>query len=363
MSWQSEVLSRLEPKLQAVQAIDGFHWSILVQSADTGSCGTATTKFEAATKALAELVERISINDSSRFRLEYATAEELDEPDWFQWPSPNGRLDSSLGNARMYWIEGCELETGRQRFLPAHLVFIRWNRSEPWEFRPPISVGAAVHSDKQLALENARDELLEHHTKMLYFFAGRLGEEFKVSGDHHLHDSYEALQRLNVVPYFYRMSIPRGIDVYVSYLESSDIPRLTVGSGTTPEKALAEALQLRLGLESYAKHHEGDDKSVSHDQITDGTTRGLYWGCSEQRTPRERMQPGILSEVELGPSGPYFMVDLTEGLASEVGLHAVKVVAPSSLMVFFAEQEYPGWLTLARTYLRECAYTFPHPFH
>lgn len=248
MSWQSDVLSRLEPKLQAVQAIDGFHWSILAQSADTdtGSCGTATTKFEAATKALAELVERISISDSSRFRLEYATAEELDEPDWFQWPSPNGRLDSSLDSARMYWIEGCDLETGRQRFLPAHSVFIRWDRSEPWEFRPPIPVGAAVHSDKQLALENARDELLEHHTKMLYFFAGRLGEEFKISGDHHLHDSYEALQRLNVVPYFYRMSIPRGIDIYVSYLES---------------------------------------------------------------------------------------------------------------------QEYPGWLTLARTYLRECAYTFPHPFH
>lgn len=363
MSWQSAVISRLKPKLQAVQAIDGFHWSVMAQSTDAGSCGTATTKFEAATKALAELVERISICDSYRFRLEYATAEELDESDWFQWLSPNGQLDSSLSDEKMYWIEGCELETGQQRFLPAHLVFIRWHRSEPWEFRRPISVGAAVHSDKRLALKNAHDELLEHHTKMLYFFAGRLGEEFEVSGDHRLHDSYEMLHRLDVVPYFYRMSIPSGIDIYASYLESPDIPRLTVGSGNTPEKALAEALQMRLGLESHSVHHDGDDRSFSHDQITSGNTRRLYWACSKRRTPRERMQPGTLSEVELGPNGPCFMVDLTEGLASEVGLHAVKIIVPSSLMVFFSEQDSPGWLALAQNYLRECAYTFPHPFY
>ena len=415
MSWQSSVVECLEPKLQAMKAIDGFHWVAGAQTSTPGgeaNWGTAATKSEAATKALAELVERISVCDSSRFQLEHATAEELNESEWLLWPSPNGRLGSSLSEVdpsfsykKMYWIEGNELtveggefKIGQRRFVPAHLVFVRWTTSEPWQFRKPTSAGAAVHNDKQTALKNAYDELLEHHIKMLHFFAGRNGDEFDVPINGYLRDSCEAFHRHNVIPYFFQMTIPQEINVYIAYLESSNVPRLTAGTGETPEKALAEALQGRAILESYFQKQDwivdcytqgelqgravlesyfqshgyefcGDEydregSSLFRDQITNQQIRSLHWACSEQQTPRQSMQSGSLSEKELSPRhrGPHFVVDLTEGLASELGLYAVKVVEPSSLMGFGSERDYHDWIPLAQNYLNECTYPVPHPF-
>ena len=361
MSWQSCVVSCIKPKFEAKQAIDGLHWIVSARSDGAHAWGTANTKFEAATKALAELVERTSIQGSSEFRIKRASAEELNELDWLRWASPTGQIDSSLYDAEIHWIEGYELETRQQRFVPAHSVFPSWKISEPWEFRRPLSCGTAVHVDKQLALRHAYSELLERHTVMLHFFAGYLGDVFNGPFNHYIRSSCEVLGHHHVRPYFYRMKIPREIDIYVAYLESPNIPRLTAGAGTTPGKALAEALQGRTLVETYLQFNT--DERVRHrDEITGKHERAVYWACSGQPTPRESMRQGSPPEVEPGLSKPVFVVDLTRGIVSEIGLHAVKVVAPSALSVFGPEREYQCWIELAKDYLKEYSYPVPHFF-
>ena len=268
MSWRSRIVQVLGVEFTGARAIDGLHWVVCAipdsskdMRPEEWGWGVKTTKYEAATVAVAELVERTIMESSSQFGLVYASARELGESDWLLWLSPHGRasdglLGFSFDNVKIYWVEGREFEIdaggdfvlGERRFVPAHMVFVHSDESDPvfgeaWEFRNQSSVGWAVHTDRQVALKKAYCEVVEHHVKMLYFFAGCLGEEFSFAAGHYLYGSCEVLRQRGMQIFVYKMP-GGGVDVYNAYLESSGVPWLIAGSGDTPEKAFTEAIML-----------------------------------------------------------------------------------------------------------------------
>jgi ribosomal protein S12 methylthiotransferase accessory factor len=133
--------------------------------------GTAVDAERAGIVAVAEALERYAncVYDERQFR--WATADELGaealDLDSLPRCSPTELADPHCAiappdrSARMRWMRGLDMRTGKPCWVPAVLVFMHFTAHGAERITNPISTGAATHPDPAVAVCGALCEVIE----------------------------------------------------------------------------------------------------------------------------------------------------------------------------------------------------------
>jgi ribosomal protein S12 methylthiotransferase accessory factor len=328
--------------------------------------GTGLDAERAEIVAVAESLERYAncVYDQRQFR--WATAEELEalgedavDPDSLPRCSPTELADPECPvvrpdrTARIRWIRGLNMRTGKPAWVPAALVYIHFPSEDAERITNPISTGSAAHPDPAVAVCGALCEVIERDAISLTWLQ-RLALpqiEIDVAGPH-LRRFLDAVADREMTVRLFDATTDVGIPTVYGVSIAPDHPRLhTVVSCATaldPQaaaaKAICELVSVRIALQD-------DEPSAEDVESFTGVSDGATYMCVPERASafdflldspaRRRLSemPALstgdsTADLRLvcsrlaGSGMDAYIVDLTTDEALRVGMTVVRAVVP-----------------------------------
>jgi ribosomal protein S12 methylthiotransferase accessory factor len=328
--------------------------------------GTGLDVERAEIVAVAESLERYAhcVYDQRQFR--WATAEELEalgedavDPDSLPRCSPTELADPECPvvrpdrTARIRWIRGLNMRTGKPAWVPAALVYIHFPSEDAERITNPISTGSAAHPDPAVAVCGALCEVIERDAISLTWLQ-RLALpqiEIDVAGPH-LRRFLDAVADREMTVRLFDATTDVGIPTVYGVSIAPDHPRLhTVVSCATaldPQaaaaKAICELVSVRIALQD-------DEPSAEDVESFTGVSDGATYMCVPERASafdflldspaRRRLSemPALstgdsTADLRLvcsrlaGSGMDAYIVDLTTDEALRVGMTVVRAVVP-----------------------------------
>ncbi|MFI6071206.1 YcaO-like family protein [Actinoplanes sp. NPDC051343] len=328
--------------------------------------GTGLDAERAEIVAVAESLERYAncVYDQRQFR--WATAEELealgeDAVDLDSLPrcSPTELADPECPvvrpdrTARIRWIRGLNMRTGKPAWVPAALVYIHFPSEDAERITNPISTGSAAHPDPAVAVCGALCEVIERDAISLTWLQQLALPQIEIDvAGPHLRRFLDAVADREMTVRLFDATTDVGIPTVYGVSIAPDHPRLhTVVSCATaldPQaaaaKAICELVSVRIALQD-------DEPSAEDVESFTGVSDGATYMCVPERASafdflldspaRRRLSemPALstgdsTADLRLvcsrlaGSGMDAYIVDLTTDEALRVGMTVVRAVVP-----------------------------------
>ena len=369
-------------------------WTHRVESGNIDGAGGAIDPDLARHIAIVESLERYSSCSWADEDLIWDTPAGLGDaaigPD--RWPacSPTELADPHCGlvpfdsRVPLRWVRGWSLTRGREVFVPAILVYLKFPVHSPSErFTNTVSTGTAAHSDLREAVLGGLLEVIERDAIALTWLQRlRLPEivvdpavlDPEVAEYHRVGTSTELTVHLRDATTDYGIPILYAVQTSEADTELSQVVAATCD--LDPQRALAkiyrELASLRIALRSHARSPRaqevtGQDMTVVGGALADAAPsmrhvfdfllegpRPSRWltdmGRPELRGIRESSDDSldrVVSALERVGSEAV-VVDLTTDEARQVGMHVVKTLVPEAVPLSFSH--HARYLATPRLY-------------
>ena len=369
-------------------------WTHRVESGNIDGAGGAIDPDLARHIAIVESLERYSSCSWADEDLIWDTPAGLGDaaigPD--RWPacSPTELADPHCGlvpfdsRVPLRWVRGWSLTRGREVFVPAILVYLKFPVHSPSErFTNTVSTGTAAHSDLREAVLGGLLEVIERDAIALTWLQRlRLPEivvdpavlDPEVAEYHRVGTSTELTVHLRDATTDYGIPILYAVQTSEADTELSQVVAATCD--LDPQRALAkihrELVSLRIALRSHArspraKEVTGQDMTVVGGALADAapsmrhvfdfllegprpSRRLTDMGRPELRGIRESSDDSldrVVSALERVGSEAV-VVDLTTDEARQVGMHVVKTLVPEAVPLSFSH--HARYLATPRLY-------------
>ena len=369
-------------------------WNHRVESGNIDGAGGAIDPDLARHIAIVESLERYSSCSWADEDLIWDTPAGLGDaaigPD--RWPacSPTELADPHCGlvpfdsRVPLRWVRGWSLTRGREVFVPAILVYLKFPVHSPSErFTNTVSTGTAAHSDLREAVLGGLLEVIERDAIALTWLQRlRLPEivvdpavlDPEVAEYHRVGTSTELTVHLRDATTDYGIPILYAVQTSEADTELSQVVAATCD--LDPQRALAkiyrELASLRIALRSHARSPRaqevtGQDMTVVGGALADAAPsmrhvfdfllegpRPSRWltdmGRPELRGIRESSDDSldrVVSALERVGSEAV-VVDLTTDEARQVGMHVVKTLVPEAVPLSFSH--HARYLATPRLY-------------
>ncbi len=336
-------------------------------------------------KAYCETLERYCNVKPRSYDFVVATRQELgdDAVDMELFPRcseaeyrhPANTLTPPSNTKKMRWIQGHSLITGRPLYVPAMAVYVGLAPEYPGEnFSTPISTGTALAAGYEQALITGMCEAIERDALSIAWWQKLALPQVDLSGlsDPEFLERQRRVGQANIQQYFFDATTDLGVaTIYAVLVAPNGALRTMVMSATRtnpltiPSKIMDEAAASRIGIE-HALHQPlaFDPKNYySFNRLFDGAvyyaepaTAHAFDFLFEQ--PRQRplhelpvlahadpvVEAQRLIETFRARQLEVIAVDLTLPVLREVGLRAIKIVAPQ-LMPFSCHYSARFWGT------------------
>ncbi|WP_276779449.1 YcaO-like family protein [Actinomyces gerencseriae] len=369
-------------------------WTHRVESGNIDGAGGAIDPDLARHIAIVESLERYSSCSWADEDLIWDTPAGLGDaaigPD--RWPacSPTELADPHCGlvpfdsRVPLRWVRGWSLTRGREVFVPAILVYLKFPVHSPSErFTNTVSTGTAAHSDLREAVLGGLLEVIERDAIALTWLQRlRLPEivvdpavlDPEVAEYHRVGTSTELTVHLRDATTDYGIPILYAVQTSEADTELSQVVAATCD--LDPQRALAkiyrELASLRIALRSHARSPRaqevtGQDMTVVGGALADAapsmrhvfdfllegprpSRRLTDMGRPEFRGIRESSDDSldrVVSALERVGSEAV-VVDLTTDEARQVGMHVVKTLVPEAVPLSFSH--HARYLATPRLY-------------
>ena len=369
-------------------------WTHRVESGNIDGAGGAIDPDLARHIAIVESLERYSSCSWADEDLIWDTPAGLGDaaigPD--RWPacSPTELADPHCGlvpfdsRVPLRWVRGWSLTRGREVFVPAILVYLKFPVHSPSErFTNTVSTGTAAHSDLREAVLGGLLEVIERDAIALTWLQRlRLPEivvdpavlDPEVAEYHRVGTSTELTVHLRDATTDYGIPILYAVQTSEADTELSQVVAATCD--LDPQRALAkiyrELASLRIALRSHARSPRaqevtGQDMTVVGGALADAapSMRHVFDFLLEGPRPIRRLtdmgRPGlrgiressddsldrVVSALERAGSEAV-VVDLTTDEARQVGMHVVKTLVPEAVPLSFSH--HARYLATPRLY-------------
>ncbi len=369
-------------------------WTHRVESGNIDGAGGAIDPDLARHIAIVESLERYSSCSWADEDLIWDTPAGLGDaaigPD--RWPacSPTELADPHCGlvpfdsRVPLRWVRGWSLTRGREVFVPAILVYLKFPVHSPSErFTNTVSTGTAAHSDLREAVLGGLLEVIERDAIALTWLQRlRLPEivvdpavlDPEVAEYHRVGTSTELTVHLRDATTDYGIPILYAVQTSEADTELSQVVAATCD--LDPQRALAkiyrELASLRIALRSHARSPRaqevtGQDMTVVGGALADAapSMRHVFdfllegsrpirrltdMGRPELRGIRESSDDSldrVVSALERAGSEAV-VVDLTTDEARQVGMHVVKTLVPEAVPLSFSH--HARYLATPRLY-------------
>ena len=369
-------------------------WTHRVESGNIDGAGGAIDPDLARHIAIVESLERYSSCSWADEDLIWDTPAGLGDaaigPD--RWPacSPTELADPHCGlvpfdsRVPLRWVRGWSLTRGREVFVPAILVYLKFPVHSPSErFTNTVSTGTAAHSDLREAVLGGLLEVIERDAIALTWLQRlRLPEivvdpavlDPEVAEYHRVGTSTELTVHLRDATTDYGIPILYAVQTSEADTELSQVVAATCD--LDPQRALAkiyrELASLRIALRSHARSPRaqevtGQDMTVVGGALADAapsmrhvfdfllegprpSRRLTDMGRPELRGIRESSDDSldrVVSALERAGSEAV-VVDLTTDEARQVGMHVVKTLVPEAVPLSFSH--HARYLATPRLY-------------
>jgi ribosomal protein S12 methylthiotransferase accessory factor len=330
----------------------------------SGIGGTGSTRAEAAAAAVGEAIERYSATYVPVERLVVASARDLGDiavpPDRFALFSSRQHGQAGFPfrpfteDARIAWVEGREIATGRPVLLPAELVYLGRVPVGEGSIGYATSSGLACGDTEDEALARALFEILERDAFMIAW-ASRLTlplvesagpgsrEMFERSGLRFAAVDLSAIHRLPTI-----LGVVRSPAGFSGALGAGAAAAPTVERAW--RKALGEAFAVRSAGAKLALLDAGRDLGPRGERIASFDDHILYYAdhdragaaafldASDDRTPADAIPPlegggpaewvdALCNRIVMAGSSAY-AVGVTSPDVADLGLEVTRVVAP-----------------------------------
>ena len=373
-------------------------WNHRVESGNIDGAGGAIDADLARHIAIVESLERYSSCSWAAEELIWDTPAGLGEaaigPE--RWPacSPTELADPHCGlipsdpRIPLRWVQGWSLTRGREVFVPAILVYLKFPVRSPSErFINMVSTGTAAHSDLREAVLGGLLEVIERDAIALTWLQRlRLPEvvvdpaalDPEAAEYHRVGTSTELTVHLRDATTDYGIPVLYAVQTSEADTELSQVVAATCD--LDPQRALAkihrELVSLRIALRSHArspraKEVTGQDMTVVGGALADAApaerhvfdfllegprpTRPLADvgspGLREARGPAAESSSDPLARVvsALERAGSEaVVVDITTDEARQVGMHVVKALVPEAVPLSFSH--HARYLATPRLY-------------
>ena len=369
-------------------------WNHRVESGNIDGAGGAIDADLARHIAIVESLERYSSCSWAAEELIWDTPAGLGDaaigPD--RWPacSPTELADPQCGlipsdpRIPLRWVRGWSLTRGREVFVPAVLVYLKFPVRSPSErFINMVSTGTAAHSDLREAVLGGLLEVIERDAIALTWLQRlRLPEVVvdpavlvpEAAEYHRVGTSTELTVHLRDATTDYGIPILYAVQTSEADTELSQVVAATCD--LDPQRALAkiyrELASLRIALRSHARSPRaqevtGQDMTVVGGALADAapsmrhvfdfllegprpSRRLTDMGRPELRGIRESSDDSldrVVSALERVGSEAV-VVDLTTDEARQVGMHVVKTLVPEAVPLSFSH--HARYLATPRLY-------------
>ncbi|WP_043563867.1 YcaO-like family protein [Actinomyces israelii] len=373
-------------------------WNHRVESGNIDGAGGAIDADLARHIAIVESLERYSSCSWEAEELIWDTPAGLGDaaigPE--RWPacSPTELADPQCGlipsdpRIPLRWVRGWSLTRGREVFVPAVLVYLKFPVRSPSErFINMVSTGTAAHSDLREAVLGGLLEVVERDAIALTWLQRlRLPEVVVDPADldpeaaeyHRVGTSTELTVHLRDATTDY--GIPILYAVQTSEVDTELAQVVAATCDLDPQRALAkihrELVSLRIALRSHArspraKEVTGQDMTVVGGALADAapSMRHVFDFLLEGPRPARRLADVGRSELRStrGPSAgsaadplarvvsaleragsEAVVVDITTDEARQVGMHVVKALVPEAVPLSFSH--HARYLATPRLY-------------
>ena len=369
-------------------------WTHRVESGNIDGAGGAIDPDLARHIAIVESLERYSSCSWADEDLIWDTPAGLGDaaigPD--RWPacSPTELADPHCGlvpfdsRVPLRWVRGWSLTRGREVFVPAILVYLKFPVHSPSErFTNTVSTGTAAHSDLREAVLGGLLEVIERDAIALTWLQRlRLPEivvdpavlDPEVAEYHRVGTSTELTVHLRDATTDYGIPILYAVQTSEADTELSQVVAATCD--LDPQRALAkiyrELASLRIALRSHARSPRaqevtGQDMTVVGGALADAapSMRHVFDFLLEDPRPSRRLTDmgrpefrgiressddsldRVVSALERVGSEAV-VVDLTTDEARQVGMHVVKTLVPEAVPLSFSH--HARYLATPRLY-------------
>jgi ribosomal protein S12 methylthiotransferase accessory factor len=326
--------------------------------------GTGLDPERAEIVAVAESLERYAncVYDERQFR--WATAGELGaealDLDTLPRCSPAELADPECPvvlpdrTARMRWIRGLDLHTGKPAWVPASLVYIHFPSEDAERITNPISTGSATHPDPAVAVCSALCEVIERDAISLTWLHQLPLPRIELDEvGPHLRRFLDASADRDMTIQLFDATTDVGIPTVYGVSIAADHPRLrtvvscatSLDPQTAAAKAICELVSVRIAL------HDDEPSTEDVGSFTD-VSDGATYMCVPERasafdflldSPARRR----LSEMPVLTTGDptadlrlvrdrlaargmdAYVVDLTTDEALRVGMTVVRTIVPA----------------------------------
>ncbi len=360
------LVATCEPRLFQASAEVGRGAGLVGGSLEhlSGIGGTGSSRAEAAAAAVGEAIERYSATYVPVDRLVVASARDLGDvavaPERFalfssrQHGRPGFPFRPFTADARIPWIEGREIATGRPAFLPAELVYLGRVPGAEGSIGYATSSGIACGETAGEALARALFELLERDAFMIAW-ASRLTLPLVESAGP---ASRTVFERSGLRFAAVDLSAIHGLPTILGVVRApSGFPgALGVGAAAAPtveqawRKALGEAFAVRSAGAKLSLLDAGRDLGPCGERIAsfddhilfyadhDRADAAAFLDASDDRTPADAIPPlegggpadwvaALCDRIATAGSSAY-AVDVTSPDVAGLGLEVTRAVAP-----------------------------------
>jgi ribosomal protein S12 methylthiotransferase accessory factor len=328
--------------------------------------GTGLDAERAEIVAVAESLERYAncVYDERQFR--WATAEELaaqgeDALDLQALPrcSPDELADPECPvvrpdrTARIRWIRGLNMRTGKPAWVPAALVYIHFPSEEAERITNPISTGSAAHPDPAVATCGALCEVIERDAISITWLQQLALPEIEIDvAGPQLQRFLDTIADRDLTIRLFDATTDVGVPTVYGVSIAPDHPRLhtvvSCATGLDPQaaaaKAICEVVSVRIALQEDEPSAEGVESFTG---VSDGATymcvpeRAAAFGFLLDSPARRRLSE--MPSLSTGDSTAdlrlvcsllaargmdAYLVDLTTDEALRVGMTVVRAVVP-----------------------------------
>ena len=375
-------------------------WNHRAEAGNFDGAGGAIDADRARHIAIVETMERYSSCSWADEDLIWDTPAGLGDaaigPD--RWPacSPTELADPHCGlvpfdsRVPLRWVRGWSLTRGREVFVPAILVYLKFPVHSPSErFTNTVSTGTAAHSDLREAVLGGLLEVIERDAIALTWLQRlRLPEivvdpavlDPEVAEYHRVGTSTELTVHLRDATTDYGIPILYAVQTSEADTELSQVVAATCD--LDPQRALAkiyrELASLRIALRSHARSPRaqevtGQDMTVVGGALADAapSMRHVFDFLLEGERPVHALDEiGTLTASRPGADGvggsagpdpleqvvanleragaEAIVVDITTDEARQVGMHVVKALIPEAMPLSFSH--HARYLATPRLY-------------
>ena len=332
-----------------------------MENASLNICGCDTDPKLACVKAVAEAVERYASVAYNADAVLTATAHELgaDAMEWSRLPKGAAHeyaRDDAIctpfaPDARIGWVPGTSLLTGRKTYVPAALAYV--NYTDDAQYWIPITTGMAAHSSVEQAAVHAICEVIERDAIALTWLLKLPLARLRIDNAPSLavQETWDAVSRSGVRHLLFDATTDIGVPtVYAVQLRDGDPLCSTVVSCATSfdgydaaAKTVRECAATSLTFENDTRVLESPDLFVN---LEDGATymsrparRDAFRFLTDSRSsaPMPAMHPmpqdaggqlRVLRDAFAALDREVVLVDMTPEDVRSYGLVVVRAVIP-----------------------------------